>query len=214
MNVVFDFGGVLFEWQPHEFLKRLLPQHTPDDLATRDLVQRFFQSYGGDWAEFDRGTVSEADLALRISARTSLPITDVERVIAGVPQELLPMVGTLALMQRLRARGHRLFYLSNMPASYARHLEATHDFVAQFEAGVFSSRVQLIKPEPEIYDHALSVFGTAAADTLFIDDMLVNVQAAQTLGWQGIHFQNAVQCEAALAELGLISLGPDSVNRP
>jgi putative hydrolase of the HAD superfamily len=204
MNVVFDFGGVLFEWQPHEFLKRLLPQHTPDDLATQALVQSFFQGYGGDWADFDRGTVDVPDLAQRIAERTALPLTDVHLVIAGVPDELQAMPHTVALMQRLRARGHRLFYLSNMPAPYAHHLEVKHDFVRQFEAGVFSSRVQLIKPEPAIFEHALSVFGAVAADTLFIDDVLVNVHAAHAAGWQAMHFQNAAQCEAALAEMGLL----------
>jgi putative hydrolase of the HAD superfamily len=204
MNVVFDFGGVLFEWQPREFMQRLLPQHTSDAASTQALVQDFFQSYGGDWAEFDRGTVSATDLAQRISARTALPIDDVQRVINGVPEELRAMPHTVALVQRLRERGHRLFYLSNMPASYARHLEATHGFVAQFEAGVFSSRVQLIKPELAIYEHALGVFGITASDTLFIDDMLVNVQAAQQAGWHGIHFQDPAQCEASLEQLGLL----------
>ena len=30
MNVVFDFGGVLFRWRPRDLLARLLPQHVPD----------------------------------------------------------------------------------------------------------------------------------------------------------------------------------------
>ena len=49
MNVVFDFGGVLFRWQPHEFLARLMPQRTQTDADTQALVADFFEGYAGDW---------------------------------------------------------------------------------------------------------------------------------------------------------------------
>jgi putative hydrolase of the HAD superfamily len=58
VNVVFDFGGVLFRWQPHEFIARLLPEHAPTPQAAQTLVAAFFQGYEGDWGEFDRGTVA------------------------------------------------------------------------------------------------------------------------------------------------------------
>ena len=42
---------------------------------------------------------------------------------------------------------------------------------------MFSARVKLLKPEPEIYAHALRVFGIEAEHTLFIDDMAYNADA-------------------------------------
>ena len=54
--IVFDFGGVLFRWQPKELLARVLPHHAPDDTAAQALVEQFFQSCQGDWGDFDRGT--------------------------------------------------------------------------------------------------------------------------------------------------------------
>ena len=58
MNVVFDFGGVLFRWRPPGTAARTLPQHVR---MTRPRAQRwvhdFFQGYGGDWGDFDRGNV-------------------------------------------------------------------------------------------------------------------------------------------------------------
>jgi putative hydrolase of the HAD superfamily len=91
-----------------------------------------------------------------------------------------------------------------MPAPYADHLEAAHDFIGVFRAGVFSSRVSLIKPEPEIFAHALDAFGISAADTLFIDDLLPNAEAARLAGWKAVHFQSPEQCEAELVRLGLL----------
>jgi putative hydrolase of the HAD superfamily len=204
MNVVFDFAGVLFHWQPHELLQRLLPRQAPDQASARSLALHFFEGYAGDWGEFDRGTVAVPELARRIARRTGIALGDVQRVIDAVPAELQPMPAMLALLQRLRERGHRLFFLSNMPAPYADHLEAAHSFVSSFEAGVFSSRVHLIKPEPEIFAHAVKRFGIDARDTLFVDDVLVNAQAAQQAGWQALHFQDPARCEAELVQRGLL----------
>lgn len=207
MNVVFDFGGVLFDWQPHEFLARLLPELTPTPEAARALAANFFQAWGGDWAAFDRGTIEPEALAQTIARRTGLAVHDTRKVIEGVPNELRPVAGTVALLHRLRAAGHGLYYLSNMPESYAQHLQANHDFLGLFRDGVFSSRVKLIKPEPEIYTHALVAFGIEAGHTLFIDDMAHNADAARAAGWHALHFQNPAQCERELVRHGLLPAG-------
>lgn len=204
MNVVFDFGGVLFDWQPHEFLTRLLPELTPTPKAAHALAAVFFEGYGGDWAAFDRGTIEPEALAQTIARRTGLAVHDTRKVIDGVPHELRPVTGTVALLRRLHAAGHGLYFLSNMPETYARHLEASHDFLSLFREGVFSARVQLVKPEPEIFAHALKVFGIKAEHTLFIDDVVHNTDAARAAGWQAVHFQDAAQCERELVGRGLL----------
>jgi len=204
MNVVFDFGGVVFRWQPHELLARVLPHRAGSEAAAAALVGEFFQGYSGDWGDFDRGTVDEVRLAHRIAGRTGLPVDDVQQVIAAVPGELQPVPQTVQLLERLRERGHRLYFLSNMPAPYARHLEDTHEFMRWFDGGLFSSRVQLVKPEPAIFHEAQRRFGAAAGELLFIDDHALNVTAARALGWQGIHFLSAAQCEAELTARRLL----------
>ena len=204
MNIVFDFGGVLFRWQPHEFMARLLPERAPDAPSAHALAASFFQGFGGAWGEFDRGTIEPGPLAQRIAGRTGLQVEEAALVIDSVPHELQPIAGTVALLHRLQARGHPLYYLSNMPAPYADHLEAEHPFLGVFKAGVFSARVQLIKPEPAIYAHAQAVFGIDPAHTLFIDDLAHNTEAARAAGWQALQFEDPAQCEAALRQRGLL----------
>jgi putative hydrolase of the HAD superfamily len=80
MNVVFDFGGVLFRWQPHEFMPRLLPHHASSEAATSEFVANFFQGYSGDWGDFDRGVADEARVAQRISWRLGIDIADVKTI--------------------------------------------------------------------------------------------------------------------------------------
>ncbi len=200
MNIVFDFAGVVFEWKPLELLREALPQHAVDDASARELAARLFQGFtpGGDWAEFDLGRVEAAELAERIARRTGLPEAGVLAIVEAIPTRLEPQADTVALMRRLRLAGHRLFYLSNMPAPYADHLERSHAFLAWFDDGVFSARVQMMKPQPAIFHEASRRFGIAPAELLFIDDVAANVAAARALGWQGVHFQGASACAAAL----------------
>jgi putative hydrolase of the HAD superfamily len=204
LNVVFDFGGVLFRWEPHVFMMRLRPERAPDVASSRALVSRFFESFGGDWGDFDRGTIERGALADRIVERTGLARAEVDQVIDAVPHELQPMAESVALMKRLRARGHVLYFLSNMPAPYADHLEASHDFIALFRDGVFSARVQLIKPDPAIFAHATQAFGIDPADTVFIDDLSHNAEAARAAGWKALHFESAARCEQDLQAMGLL----------
>lgn len=201
MNIVFDFGGVVFDWRPVALLQSILPQQARDEAAARALADAMFQHYAphGDWAAFDRGEVEVPELARRIARRTGLSEAAVLEFVGAIPSHLEPITETVALLQRLKGAGHRLFYLSNMPAPFAHHLERSHAFMDWFDDGVFSSRVQLMKPQPAIFRTAARRFGLVPGELVFIDDLAHNVDAARALGWQAIHFNDARDCEGALA---------------
>ncbi len=208
MNLVFDFGKVVFDWEPRALVARLLPRHAPDAAAAAALEADFFQGFRGDWGEFDRGTLAADALSDRIARRTGIAVADVRAVVDAVPGELDPLPQMQSLLGRLAGEGHALFFLSNMPGPYADALDARHAFVRPppaglFRDGIYSARVGAIKPEPAIYALALERFGTPAADTLLIDDLQANVDGARAAGWQALRFESVAQCDAALAALGL-----------
>ena len=201
-HVVFDFGGVVFQWRPKELLKRTLPHRAVDEAAAQQLVADFFQNYEGDWGRFDRGTIEVPELAPLIAERLGFELGEVQAVIDAVPGELEAQKETVDLLHRLHENGHRLYFLSNMPEPYAVHLESTHEFFSRFTDGVFSSRVKLIKPEPEIFDLATKRFGIEPSQTVFIDDVAKNVEIARAHGWHAIQFITAQQVEADLEAIG------------
>ena len=205
MTFVFDFGGVLFDWHPPRLLQRELPHRATDTASTNRLVADFFQGYGGDWGDFDRGHLEASELVPRIAARTGLAQREVQAVLDGVPRELQPVPAMVDLLRRLRDDGHRLFYLSNMPAPYADHLEREHDFVHWFEDGVFSGRVGEVKPDAAIFELAAARYGVPASELVFIDDTPLNVKAARKAGWNALRFIDAAQCEAELRDKGWLT---------
>jgi putative hydrolase of the HAD superfamily len=69
---------------------------------------------------------------------------------------------------------------------------------------VISCRIHLIKPEPAIYAYLLEKHGLEGADTIFIDDTIVNLEAAARFEIRTIHFENAAQCEHRLRAWGCL----------
>jgi putative hydrolase of the HAD superfamily len=202
--IVFDFGRVVFDWQPEALVARVLPDRAATPEAAVHWAREIFQGYQGDWGDFDRGEVEIPQLVERIAARTGLARSEVQAVVDAAPASLVPLPGTLALIERLKGAGRRLHYLSNMPAPFADHLERSHDFLAWFHDGVFSSRVKVNKPERAIYDHAVQQIDLPPSRLLFIDDHGPNVEAARALGWQAVQFVGHEELEQALQARGLL----------
>jgi putative hydrolase of the HAD superfamily len=203
LRIVFDFGGVLFHWQPLQLVRRFLPRHAVDDDASRALVASVFQGFGGDWTQFDRGVLGAGDLVHRIAARTGLDAASVAALVDGVPPSLTPNPGTVDLLLRLHAAGMPLHFLSNMPAPYAEHLDRTHpELMRCFASGVYSSHVRLVKPEAELFQLASRRFAAPPERLVLIDDIAANVEAARAHGWKAVQFSDARSAEHALRANG------------
>ncbi|MEY4766085.1 MAG: hypothetical protein RI907_2758 [Pseudomonadota bacterium] len=202
--VVFDFGGVLFRWQPKVLIQQVLPHLARNDDEALALASQVFQSFqpGSDWAEFDRGALPWDDVRDRIVARTGLAADDVHALMAAIPPHLEAVADTVAWLEALAALGTRLYFLSNMPAPYAEHLQREHAFLSHFLDGVFSCDVGQIKPNDDIFHTAQRQFGIDPAQTLFIDDNHHNIAAARALGWQAMWFESAGQCQQAVRDAG------------
>jgi putative hydrolase of the HAD superfamily len=202
--VVFDFGGVLFQWKPLQLLQQALPELAPDEAAAKALAAQVFESFTpqSDWARFDLGQIDETSLAQRIAQRVGATPEQIRAVIDAIPPHLVPQAASVALVHSLKAAGHRMFFLSNMPVPYADHLEREHGFIGAFEDGIFSGRVGLMKPDAPIFELAEKRFGLVPEQTVFIDDHAGNIDTARARGWQGLQFQSAAQCADGLRAQG------------
>lgn len=208
-TLVFDLGGVVLRWEPAQLLLTHLPQRLPDLAAAERLAAVFFESFrpGSDWAEFDRGVLAVPEVVVRLARRIGLEEAEVSAVMAGIPAHLQLRTDTVALLRELQRSGHRLVYLSNMPTAYRAHAQTQLDGLGCFEAGLYSSEVRMVKPEPGIYREALTRFGALAADCLFFDDSAANVASARQLGWSACRYSDAAAARKDLAAHGLLISG-------
>lgn len=207
MNIVFDFGAVLFTWEPAVLLRQTFPEHIHTAEQSAHLAHQVFGH--PDWHDFDRGVLDADTVIARTAERLDLPRQSMRDLIHSIAERLTPMVETVAVLRQLHQRRQAgdgitgLYFLSNMPVPYARFLERQHAWMQWFNGGIFSGDVLHIKPDPTIYQLLQSRYALKPEHTVFIDDLKVNVKAAQLLGWQGIHFESPEQLQADLALLGL-----------
>lgn len=205
---MWDLGGVFLEWSPPEVVRRWFPERAPDDASAREFAHLLFEDFvlGSPWSEFDRGTMPEAELVQRLAARGGVPAERVASMVAGIPASLHRKPATLALSRRLRAAGHRVVFLSNMPATFADDLDADADFTSAFDEGLYSARMGLVKPEPAIFDEAARRFGLPADGqrVVYLDDRPVNLVEPARLGWTCLEFVDAARAEKDLVALGLL----------
>lgn len=108
----------------------------------------------------------------------------------------------LAWHRQLKQRGLLTGILSNMGDSVLESVEREFDWLQSFDALVWSFQLGVAKPDPAIYRHMLKQLGTAAGETLFIDDKPVNVDAARAVGMKALEFTSVAGLRADLAANG------------
>lgn len=197
--VIFDYGMVL-TGQPnsdaHDAMMRItgLPR------------ERFEALYWADRHAYDEGKLSgiafwqklvrDGELKLGQPAIEELNSWDARMWTTQNP-------AMLAWQEQLKKRGILTAILSNMGDSVLESIEREFDWLPRFDVLVWSFQHKMAKPEPAIYRHALEKLGTKAEETLFIDDKLINVEAARALGMIGIQFSTIEKLREELITDGL-----------
>jgi putative hydrolase of the HAD superfamily len=197
VNLVFDLGGVVVRWDPDAIISSVFK-----DEQLRARVRDTVFSHA-DWLELDRGTLGRDEAIKRAAQRSGIPVGDITRLLHAVPPSLVVFPDTVALLRRLKSKGYPLYCLSNMHFASIEYLEQKETFWDLFDGRVISCRLQLCKPEAGIYEHLLRTYALKAAETIFIDDVQKNLDAAAKLGIRTIRFESAAQCERDLRALGV-----------
>lgn len=184
-NIIFDIGGVLLSFSP-EAACSLLPEEIRKDVQGA----MFHEEWGRSrWAQFDLGVRSNKEIAVEIAEASGHPGCEEQilQLLETFPQTMnpLPLSG---LIPELKAIGKHVYALTNYPEpSLTRTLER-FAFFRHMDGMVVSSREKVMKPDEGIYRLLLERFRLKPEETLFIDDRLENIRAAERLGIQGWHY--------------------------
>jgi 2-haloacid dehalogenase len=197
--VLFDLGGVLIDWNP----RYLYRPHFADNEAA---MEHFLtQVCAGDWNhEIDAGK----RFADAVAERQRL-FPDHAELIALWESGWERMLGdaiaeTVAILEELKARGLRLYALTNWSYETFPIARRRFDFLDWFQDIVVSGEVKLAKPDPRIFDLARTRCQLAPGSTVYIDDAPRNVDAARALGFHSLHFQEPARLRRELAALNLL----------
>ena len=197
-TIIFDLGGVLIDWNPEYVFREVIP-----DPERRRF---FFENIcTHDWnVEQDAGRpIAEATEMLV----TEFPEWESEiRAYYGRWEEMLggPIHETVELLRELRDRQeHRLLALTNWSNETFPVALSRYDFLQWFEGIVVSGDEKTRKPFADIYEILLDRYEVVPEEAVFIDDSLKNVEGAEIVGINGIHFQGTAQLRETLSEWGI-----------
>lgn len=196
--VVFDVGGVLFQWRLSALFEKLIDD--PQELAwfLDNVVTEQWHF------EHDRGRPMAEMLTERIAqfpqyeAHIRAYATRFNETVPG------PVEGTHALVERLAARGVPLFGLTNFGEELWHQFRPTQPIFDHFADIIVSGIEKVAKPDPRIYEILEVRSRRLGAQLFFADDNPANIAAARARGWIAHLFTKADELEAALLQAGLL----------
>jgi 2-haloacid dehalogenase len=198
-SVIFDLGGVLLDWDPRHLYRKIFN----GDAAG---MERFLGAICTNaWhLQHDAGRpFAETTAELKAKHPGNDALIDAfavrhEEMFAGT------IPGSVALLERLSAAGVPLYAITNFPAETFPMAERKFPFLALFRDIAVSGREGVLKPDAKLFDILLRRNSLAAADSVFVDDSIKNVDAARALGLHAIHFKSADALERDLVQLGML----------
>ena len=200
--VVFDFGGVLFDWSPQHLYRKLIA----DDVERQWFLDTICTQ---DWnTEQDAGR-SLAEATCTLVAQYPEHTTLIQAYYERWPEMLrAELPEGVAILEALHQVEMPLFGLTNWSSETFPYARANYPFLTRFRDILVSGEVKLIKPDPAIYHASLTPVrahlpDVQASEVVFVDDVAGNIEAAIALGWQGIHHVSAERTAARLRELGV-----------
>jgi 2-haloacid dehalogenase len=196
-NIIFDFGGVLIDWNPRYFYKDVFSD-------IKEMEYFLSEVWSPKWnMKHDAGfSFSEITRELQIlhpKYRDEIEMYQYnwEVMIKGEISE------NTKLLDPLKAK-FRLFGLTNWSAEAFPVIYPKYEFFKVFEGIVVSGEEKVIKPGKEIYQLLLNRYGLLAYESLFIDDSLKNIETANELGFSTIHINGTQSLKEQLISMGLI----------
>ena len=183
-NIIFDYGGVLLDWNPHYLYDPYF--------GDQDKAEWFLQNICTyEWnAQHDNGKpIAEG------TAELIAQYPEWEKEIRLYYDEFMKMMGGQIpgmeeLIKDLKSKGYRIFGLSNWSVETFALVRPVYPVLDLMEDMVISGVEKVMKPDHRIFELALKRFGIKASETVFIDDNPRNVQAACEVGIQGVLFQS------------------------
>jgi putative hydrolase of the HAD superfamily len=180
-NIVFDIGNVLISFQPETF-------HLERGVSPEKRAAYLNDVYHSpEWQMIDRGIMTVPEAIRSIAGRSSLTKQEIAGIFDLLDEVLFPLAENGKLLKPLKKAGFRLYYLSNFPEEMFEKVSSRNSFFSHFDGGILSAAVRLLKPEPEIYRELISKYDINPAETIFIDDLLPNIEAARAEGFQTLY---------------------------
>ena len=196
--MLFDLGGVIFD-SPFDAFARYETAAGLDPGFLRSLNAT--DPDANAWARFERGDLGPEEFAAAYEAEAAAAggRIDARAVLAGLAGQPRPeMVEAVRRCAQRLPTGAITNNFVGFGDGGAGARPEYEEVLGLFHIVIESSKVGMRKPDPRIYTLACDALGVPAAQTVFLDDLGVNLKPARAMGMTTI---KVVDVAAALTEL-------------
>ena len=197
-TIIFDMGNVLIDFRWRELFTEMGLSgerfERMADATVRDPV----------WNEFDLGIWTD-DMMLEAFIKNAPELEDEMRAMMGeyFPRLLKKFDYTDEWLDRLKAKGYKIYILSNFSRKAFTDCADELDYVKKADVAVISYNIHLIKPDPKIYEYILDTYDINPKEAVFIDDNPANIEAAKKFGINTVLFKDKGSADEELHRLGV-----------
>lgn len=197
-NIIFDIGGVLVSFEPDRVFREMgLPEEEVQILYQHTAKSPY-------WKELDRGVLPKEEVfQTMVNTMPQAYRKDaMEFFTKRIPEAVTSFDYSADWLKGLKERGYNIYLLTNYPEwLFETHWKKGFTFVPYVDGKVVSGKVKLIKPDHAIYETIIKKYSLNPAESVFIDDVKENVQAAKETGLNAIQFTNINDVKSQLEKL-------------
>lgn len=179
-NIVFDLGNVLISFRPSEYFDK---KGYPENIKSKILTDIFASK---EWRMLDSGEINTSEAIESIALTSSLKKEEIAHIFNLRIDLIFPIDQNVILLPELKKQGFRLYFLSNFPLDIFEEVKTDYYFFRYFDGGLISAEARSSKPDRQIYEILLKKYNIIPQETLYIDDLEINVKTAESLGMKGL----------------------------
>lgn len=183
-NIIFDFGGVLLDWNPRYLYKSYFNNDEEMEHFLADICNgewNIKQDAGRPFAEAVKELQSKFP---EYAEAIQMYDDDWEKMLKCELPE------SIDLLKELKSMGYGIYGLTNWSAEKIGYAFANYSFFSLFDGIVVSGVEKVVKPDRKIYEILLERYSLKPGECVFIDDNQDNVDMAKVLGINAIRFDN------------------------
>ena len=181
-TVVFDFGGVLIDWNPRYLYRDIFEDEQEMEWFLKNVCTPEWNTLQDEGLTFSEIIPPLEKQYPAYSDKIKIYQTRWPEMVRGEISE------SIKILREIQSNNFPVYGLTNWGAETFPIVFEQFEFLRRLDGIVVSGDEKLAKPDPRIFEILIKRFALKPESSIFIDDNIMNIQSAKEIGFETIHF--------------------------
>ena len=187
MKFLFDLGGIFFDWDPKFFYKSVFDSEYELNFFLDEVCNNEWNLLHDSGLSIADGENEYISKYPKYKDQIRMFFPNHRKMIRGTFQSSIDQLISL------KSKNFLCYVLSNWSAESFIGMKDNYPFLNKFDGMIISGEHKMTKPNKNIYELAIKKFNLIPEETVFIDDKIENIEAAELIGFKTIHLTNPLK---------------------